>query len=66
MQGIIHRDIKPSNILIGRHGILKIGDFGISKAMAPGKSHARTMIGTPYYFSPELVEASRQRLLLLE
>lgn len=27
-----------------------------SKIMAPGLSHARTMVGTPLYFSPELVE----------
>lgn len=27
-----------------------------SKIMAPGKSYAKTMVGTPYYFAPELVE----------
>jgi hypothetical protein len=31
-----------------------------SKIMAPGKSYARTMVGTPYYFSPELVEVRTQ------
>ena len=31
-QGIIHRDIKSNNIFCSRHGILKLGDFGISKA----------------------------------
>ncbi|PRW58940.1 serine threonine- kinase Nek1 isoform X5 [Chlorella sorokiniana] len=55
-KGIIHRDIKSSNLLVGRHGMLKLGDFGIAKIMAPGKSHAKTMVGTPYYFAPELVE----------
>lgn len=32
-----------------------------SKIMAPGKSHTRTMVGTPYYFSPELVEVRGQQ-----
>lgn len=28
---ILHRDLKPNNLLIDRHGILKIGDFGLAK-----------------------------------
>ncbi|KAL4859894.1 26S proteasome non-ATPase regulatory subunit 13 A [Chlorella vulgaris] len=55
LQGVIHRDIKPANLLI-RGGLVKLGDFGISKALTPGKSFANTMVGTPFYFSPELVE----------
>jgi serine/threonine protein kinase len=35
-KGIVHRDLKPSNIYIQVHddnaNILKVGDFGISKA----------------------------------
>ena len=48
-QGIIHRDLKGNNIFCCKGGILKLGDFGISKVLTPQARAARTMIGTPYY-----------------
>jgi len=33
---------------------IKLGDFGIAKVFNSTKSRAQTMIGTPYYFSPEM------------
>ena len=51
-QGIIHRDLKGNNIFCCANGILKLGDFGISKVLTPDARAARTMIGTPYYMSP--------------
>ena len=57
-KGVIHRDIKPSNILIEEKesGELKpyLMDFGIAKRQGvPGKTTTGTLVGTPYYMSPE-------------
>ena len=48
-QKIIHRDIKPQNIFINEEGVLKLADFGISKAMEQTQDKAMTLVGTPYY-----------------
>lgn len=60
LQGIIHRDLKANNIFLCAGGILKLGDFGISKALGENQQAARTMVGTPYYMSPEILKVGRQ------
>lgn len=51
----LHRDIKPGNIFLTHdHHVVKLGDFGITKSLAATLAYASTMVGTPYYFSPEL------------
>ncbi|KAL5256617.1 hypothetical protein ACHWQZ_G011760 [Mnemiopsis leidyi] len=52
--GIIHRDIKTVNIFLNKTGILKVGDFGISKMLTSDSEAADSIVGTPYYMSPEI------------
>lgn len=53
---IIHRDLKMRNIFINKNGLVKIGDFGISKVLDSDEAKARTLVGTPFYFSPEMCQ----------
>ena len=54
-KNVIHRDIKSQNIFLMKNGTIKIGDFGIAKSLSNTNSNAKTIIGTPYYFSPEII-----------
>lgn len=55
-QGIIHRDFKTNNCFVCSPGIVKLGDFGISKVLSDKQQAAKTMVGTPYYMSPEALK----------
>ncbi|KAG2448901.1 hypothetical protein HYH02_006249 [Chlamydomonas schloesseri] len=51
---VLHRDLKTQNIFIAKGGIIKLGDFGISKVLERTDSFATTVTGTPYYMAPEI------------
>ena len=53
---ILHRDLKTLNIFLTKNLGVKIGDLGVAKILSHSGSFAKTLIGTPYYLSPELCE----------
>jgi serine/threonine-protein kinase len=59
--GVLHRDIKPENLIVQPNGNAKLMDFGIARPttrMAAGQTQPGTVIGTPQYLSPELLQGA--------
>ncbi|KAJ7923846.1 kinase-like domain-containing protein [Mycena leptocephala] len=56
---IVHRDLKPENIFLDGANSVKLGDFGLSKALlVQGFSTTYTGPATPLYMSPELMQGT--------
>ncbi|MEK6247624.1 MAG: serine/threonine protein kinase, partial [Planctomycetales bacterium] len=52
--GIVHRDLKPGNIF-SEQGLVKIGDYGLSKFMSCSRRSGQTeSVGTVHYMAPEI------------
>ncbi len=68
-EGITHRDLKPDNVFIiddGDERCAKVLDFGIAKVTGAhfnsdisNNTATGTMLGTPYYMSPEQAQGTR-------
>lgn len=59
-QGVVHRDLKPANILVSRHRIAKVTDFGIARILQDQDeetafSAAGLQVGTVNYMAPEQI-----------
>lgn len=65
VNGIIHRDLKPVNIFIDQAQNVKIGDFGLAKAVGQAVNTSATIadsaeeltqeVGTGLYIAPEVL-----------
>lgn len=51
---VLHRDIKAQNIFLTQDENIRIGDLGVARKLEQGLAH--TIVGTPYYLSPEMCE----------
>jgi serine/threonine protein kinase len=56
--GRVHRDIKPENILIKNSGCIKVSDFGVSAQLTSENHLKSTIVGTPSYMAPEIIDGS--------
>ncbi|HND51316.1 MAG TPA: serine/threonine-protein kinase, partial [Pirellulaceae bacterium] len=60
-RGIVHRDLKPGNVFLDE-GIVKIGDYGLSKYISCSRRSGQTeSVGTFHYMAPEIGRGSYGR-----
>jgi serine/threonine protein kinase len=59
--GIVHRDLKPGNVFV-ENGMVKVGDYGLSKFISGSQRTAQTQsVGTVYYMAPEISTGNYNR-----
>ncbi|XP_054142876.1 cyclin-dependent kinase-like 1 isoform X3 [Melozone crissalis] len=56
----IHRDVKPENILITKHSVIKLCDFGFARILTGPSDSYTDYVATRWYRSPELLVGDTQ------
>ncbi|XP_043930228.1 cyclin-dependent kinase-like 1 isoform X1 [Protopterus annectens] len=56
----IHRDVKPENILITKHGVIKLCDFGFARILTGPSDYYTDYVATRWYRAPELLVGDTQ------
>ncbi len=58
---VFHRDVNPVNTLLSAHGVVKLADFGLARAMdRPGTTNPGIVKGKVGYLAPEILEGKRK------
>jgi NIMA (never in mitosis gene a)-related kinase len=52
---ILHRDLKTANIFLSNDDLI-LGDFGMARQLESTLANAQTLVGTPLYMSPEILQ----------
>ena len=58
---IVHKDLRCDNVLMDKHGVIKLADFGISKALnviattSGIQSESQSLVGHPFWNAPEQI-----------
>jgi eukaryotic-like serine/threonine-protein kinase len=59
-QKVVHRDVKPGNIIFDAdNSQLKVTDFGIACLTDNSKTRTGTVLGSPFYMSPEQIAGQK-------
>ena len=54
---VVHRDIKPANVLLFEGGLAKLGDLSLSRYFSKKTYECFSVVGSPYYMSPEAIHS---------
>ena len=55
-KNIVYRDLKPENIMVDEQGYVYLIDMGVAKDLGESKGHTSTILGTPHYMAPEIIQ----------
>ena len=53
--GIVHRDLKSPNLLVDKHWVVKVCDFGLSRMKNHTFLSSKSNAGTPEWMAPEVL-----------